>query len=458
MRWLPRTLGGQLAILLIAALLVAQVAGLLIFTGDRAGAVRAASRAGLLENMGSVMRLLADAPPGSRADLAKAASTPRVRYWVTETSPVSSDEDVGGGSGRKPFDRIFDLPMRENPRVVIIDDTGEHRSLSPRLGHRGPKDRRPGDRYDVLASVPFPNGGWFNAKTSIRQEPVDLPWPSIISTIVTAIAILIIVAIMARRVARPLGDLADRVEAFGRGAPPQPLPEAGPSEVKRLTSAFNLMQERLERFISDRTRMLAAIGHDLRTPITSLRLRAELLEDEEARSKMLATLDDMQNMAEAALAFARDDAASEPARSIDLSALIESLADDMSAIGSEVTFSGADRLAYVCRPTALRRVVSNVAENAVRYGHRARISLEQDNGGPVIRIDDDGPGIPADSAEDVFKPFVRLEASRSRETGGVGLGLAIARSIVLAHGGEISLTIRPEGGLRVEIRLPAVED
>lgn len=455
MKWIPRSLGGQLAILLIAAVIAAQIVGLLIFTGDRADAVRAASRAGLLENMGSVMRVLAVASPGTRADLAKAASTHRVRYWVTEQSPVALEE-VRPNDGRKPFDRIFDLPMREDPRVVIIDDSGERISRSPSLGHRGPRDQRADERYDVLASVPFPDGGWFNAKTSIREERIDLPWPSIISTIVTAVAILIIVGVMARRVTRPLANLADRVEAFGRGATPEPLPEAGPSEVRRLTGAFNLMQERLERFISDRTRMLAAVGHDLRTPITSLRLRAELLEDEEARTRMLATLDDMQRMAEAALAFARDDATSEPARSVDLAALIESLVDDRSELGNDVVFANAERFPFTCRPTAIKRAVSNIIENAVRYGHRARVSLEDADGGPVIRVDDDGPGIPGDRTDDVFKPFLRLETSRSRETGGVGLGLAIARSIVLAHGGEITLTNRSEGGLRVEIRLPPI--
>jgi signal transduction histidine kinase len=302
--------------------------------------------------------------------------------------------------------------------------------------------------------VPFSDGGWLNAQTRTRAEPIDIPWPSIISAVVMALAILAIVGFTVRRATRPLAALAGGAEAFGRGGPSRPLPEAGPSEVRRLTAAFNRMQDRIERFIADRTRMLAAIGHDLRTPITSLKLRAELLDDEEAKTRMTATLDDMQRMTEATLAFARDDAASEPTRTVDLQALVESLADDLSTMGNDLAFEGNGRLPYSGRPTALKRAIGNVLENAVRYGKRARVTLADTKAGPVITIDDDGPGIPADRLEDVFKPFVRLETSRSRETGGVGLGLSIARSIILANGGDRTLTNRPEGGLRAEIRLP----
>jgi signal transduction histidine kinase len=286
---------------------------------------------------------------------------------------------------------------------------------------------------------------------------VPIPWPSLISAGLMAVAILAIVGLIVRRATRPLAALADRVEAFGRGAPSMTLPETGPREVRRLTAAFNRMQERLARFISDRTRMLAAIGHDLRTPITSLKIRTELLDDEESRDKMMATLDEMQRMTEATLAFAREDADAEPLRSVDLNALVESLCDDLAAMGKDVAFAGVERLPYACRPTALRRAISNLVDNAVRYGDRARVALAATAEGPRITIDDDGPGIPADRIEEVYKPFVRLETSRSRETGGTGLGLSIARSIILAHGGELTLGNRKDGGLHVEIRLPRAD-
>lgn len=472
----PRTLGAQLTVLLIAALLIAQGVSLLVFTGDRADALRAAGRAGLLESTGSVVRVLARSPKDDRPALAEAATTPRIRYWITEESPI--EQPVSAADRISPaaqFDRLFAMPLREPPRVAILDDNGEidedaraardearsrprdesddRRGPEPRDNwrHHGPKG---GERYDVLASVPFTDGGWLNAQTRTRAEPIAIPWASIISAVVMALAILAIVGFTVRRATRPLAALSRSAEAFGRGGAPQPLPEAGPSEVRRLTAAFNRMQDRIERFIADRTRMLAAIGHDLRTPITSLKLRAELLDDDEAKTRMTATLDDMQRMTEATLAFARDDAASEPTRTVDLHALVESLVDDLSTLGNDLTFEGKGRLPYAGRPTALKRAIGNILENAVRYGKRARVTLADTKAGPVITIDDDGPGIPADRLEDVFKPFVRLETSRSRETGGVGLGLSIARSIILANGGDLKLANRPSGGLRVEIRLP----
>lgn len=459
----PRlNLGTQLIVLLLVALVVAQAASFIVFTDDREAAVRAANRAGLIESVASVTRLLQETAPGRRAALADAASTPRIRYWTSaESATPPGPRDSQLALPAMQFQRIFpDLP--EAPRVTIItgprDDAGRDGPPHRPGGNQGsPGGGRPsflGDTYDVLVSVPFTDGGWINAQTRVRAEPVPIPWPSLISAGLMAIAILFIVGLIVRRATLPLAALADRVEAFGRGAPSVTLPETGPREVRRLTSSFNLMQERLARFIADRTRMLAAIGHDLRTPITSLKIRAELLDDEEARDKMMATLDDMQRMTEATLAFAREDADAEPLRTIDLNALVESLSDDLAAMGRDVTFTGVERLPYACRPTALRRAVSNLVENAVRYGDRARVALAATPEGPRITVEDDGPGIPPERIEEVYKPFVRLETSRSRETGGSGLGLSIARSIVLAHGGALTLANRREGGLRAEIRLP----
>ena len=456
------SLGTQLVILLLVALLVAQAASFIVFTDDRQAAVRAANRAGLIESVASVTRLLQEIAPGRRGALADAASTPRIRYWVSAESATAPGPRASQLSlPAMQFQRILpNLP--EPPRVTIVTGARDVEEAAPPR-HRpdgapgmtgGGRPPFLGDSYDVLVSVPFTGGGWLNAQTRIRAEPVPIPWPSLISAGLMAIAILAIVGLIARHATRPLAALADRVEAFGRGAPSITLPESGPREVRRLTAAFNLMQERLARFISDRTRMLAAIGHDLRTPITSLKIRTELLDDEESRDKMMATLDDMQRMTEATLAFAREDADAEPLRSIDLNALVESLCDDLAAMGKDVAFSGVERLPYPCRPTALRRAVANLVENAVRYGDRARVTLAAAPDGPLLTVDDDGPGIPPERIQDVYKPFVRLETSRSRDTGGAGLGLSIARSIVLAHGGDLTLSNRSDGGLRAEIRLP----
>lgn len=461
MRFLPKTLGGQLLVLLLVALLVAQVVIVLVFTDDRMNAVREADRSGLLEGMVSVMRILTLAPPDRRAESADAAGTRRIRYWTSEESAVSNDRGQRTTINFPPaLERLFGIPFREPPRMALLDSERQvvERPQRPRPGRADPRPARRVDRYDVLVSVPFPDQGWLNAETRITAaDPVGWPWPSTIYAALMALAIIAIVGVTARRVTRPLGQLAERAEALGRGSPSEPVAENGPQEVRRLTAAFNRMQERLGRFIGDRTRMLAAIGHDLRTPITSLRLRAELVDDDDLRTKMVATLDEMERMAEATLTFAREDAEAEPARPFDLNALVASLADDLAAMGRDVTFTDAGRIVYTGRSTALKRAIGNLVDNAVRYGQRARIGLAATPAGPVITVDDDGPGIPPEQMEEVFKPFVRLDPSRSGETGGSGLGLSIARSIVLAHGGDLTLANRPEGGLRAEIRLPGVD-
>ena len=220
--------------------------------------------------------------------------------------------------------------------------------------------------------------------------------------------------------------------------------------------AFNDMQERLSRFVLDRTKMLAALGHDLRTPITTLRLRAEFIEEDEVRQKILQTLDEMLEMAEATLSFAREEAAQEKTRLVDVGALISTVCADLADTGFPVECADTGSFTIRCRPSGLKRALRNILENAMAYGRRARVFVEHRRGDVAIMVDDDGPGIPKGDMERVFGPFVRLENSRNMDTGGVGLGLAIARSIVRSHGGDIALQNRAEGGLRVTITLPGV--
>jgi len=300
----------------------------------------------------------------------------------------------------------------------------------------------------------LPDGQWLNVATGFPAPRTGWAWPSVVSMTLTAFAILLVVALTVRRITRPLKALSNASEKLGRGEDVAPLAETGPAELQRTTAAFNAMRERLTRFVRDRTVMLAAISHDLRTPLTSLRLHAELVEEGETRTKLLAILEEIQRMTEATLAFAREEAAREETRPVDLSALVDSLCDDLAELGMEVTFAEAGRAPLSCRPVSLKRALRNMIENAVAYGHRARVALEESAGEFAIVIDDDGPGIPEEDRERVFGPFVRLEESRSRETGGIGIGMAIARSIVRAHGGDITLENRAEGGLRATVRLP----
>ena len=279
--------------------------------------------------------------------------------------------------------------------------------------------------------------------------------PTLISMVFTVGSICLIVVFMVQRLTRPLQQLTEVAERVGRGESITPIPEEGPVDIQQTIRAFNRMYERLQRFIQDRTRMLAAISHDLRSPITSLRLQVEFMKDQGARGKMLDTLDDMQRMTEATLAFARDEASTEVSRSVDLSALIDSLCQDLADMGMDVKFESAKKTPYTCRPISLKRAIRNLIENAVSYGGRVEVKLRQHDTEFQIVIQDSGPGIPEQDFERVFQPFVRLEESRNKQTGGIGLGMAIARSIVRNHGGDISLANLPGGGLTVTIHLPA---
>jgi signal transduction histidine kinase len=214
------------------------------------------------------------------------------------------------------------------------------------------------------------------------------------------------------------------------------------------------MQTRVKRFIQDRTQMLAAISHDLRTPITRLRLRAEFMEDDQERERMLSDLAEMEAMISATLAFARDDAANEPVSYIDVAAVLASLCADQELAGSDVVYSGPDSFQLIARPIALKRAVNNIVDNAVKYGKRAHLTFQPLSDEVCIFVDDEGPGINRSDSERVFEPFTRLESSRSRETGGTGLGLTISRNAARSMGGDLELINRPEGGLRVKIALP----
>jgi signal transduction histidine kinase len=260
----------------------------------------------------------------------------------------------------------------------------------------------------------------------------------------------------ARRIARPLEVLAKDAARAGAGLVPAfAVPDPAPREVGAIARALESMHARLRGFVDDRTRMLAAVSHDLRTPLTRLRLRAEQIADPDERARAAADIDEMERMIAETLAFARADALEAPAERFDLAALVHSIVDDRADLGADVALEGPASLVIEGRPGALRRALDNLVANALAHGRRARLSLAADPARVMVHVDDDGPGIPPHELERVFAPFYRLEASRSRDTGGVGLGLAVARDIARAHGGDVVLLNRPSGGLRATLSLPA---
>jgi signal transduction histidine kinase len=445
-RWYlwPRSLAGRTALVLLLALTVVQAAGLTIHALDRVDLQRFAQAREISQRAISAWRTVLLAPPDRRAQMLAELELPSSLSATLDDVPTARPElpPMPPPIARLlRFDLFANSPPRFRPRELIT-------AWIP----GGPS---------FAASLRLPSGEWLNLRIHL---PPPRPWHSetfLIAFAAMTLAAGLLILWAVRRLTRPVRALAEAAERLGRDVNAPPLPEAGPSEVATAAHAFNTMAARIRRFVGDRTQMLAAIGHDLRTPITRLRLRAEFMDDDEQRRKMLADLDEMEAMVAATLAFARDDAAAEPTVAVDIAALcrtvLDEAADGHPDLAEAIAYQGPERLVAQVRPVAMKRAIANLVGNALAYGSAARLTLAPPEA-PArllrLAIEDDGPGIPLAELESVFQPFRRLETSRNRETGGTGLGLPIARNIFRAHGGDVVLRNRPGGGLVALATLP----
>ncbi len=280
--------------------------------------------------------------------------------------------------------------------------------------------------------------------------------------VIGAYLLVVTLAVMAaawwavRLATRPITRLATAAQSLGRNLDAPPLDESGPSEVRRAAGAFNAMQRALQAHLGERTQILASVSHDLKTPLTRLRLRVGALPEGEARSRIERDIDAMGLLIQEGLDYAHSSQLREPLAPVDIGMLLESLAERYADMGQDVQVrQGHAGAALRCAPRALERALQNLVDNAVKYGHRARIAVEPSERGLAIRIEDDGPGLPPELLEKVFEPFFRSEASRSRDTGGTGLGLAIAQNLLKAQGAQVSLANGPSGGLVATVVFPA---
>lgn len=473
----PQTLAGRAVLVVLAGIVVSHLVGALFYAGDRASIWSDARGHFAAERIATATRLIMEQPVEARRHAVRQLRGPGLHaYWTAESIlPADAATDWRTRWFRRLVLRHIDdlpreavragyaekLPVQGKGSGPFGEDGRQHRGSSWRGGgwpmHRGggPWRHMTGGGAPLLVvSLRMPEGDWLTfAVPAVKLEPF---WASgaFTSILFTALVVLALSVWAVRRAARPLGMLAGAAERLGLDVNAPAVSEEGPREVRRAARAFNEMQRRIRGFIDDRTQMLAAISHDLRTPITRLRLRAEFMDDEEQRAKMLADLDEMEVMIGATLSFARDDAAREPRTPLDLAALLQSLVADHGDSGFEATYDGPDHLEFTGKPLALKRAFGNLIGNAVKYGDRAGVTLAAEERGVVVTVEDDGPGIPPEEIERVFVPFHRVERSRSRETGGTGLGLAVVRSVVRAHGGEITLANRSEGGLKAMVVLP----
>jgi signal transduction histidine kinase len=462
-RLLPKSLFGQTLLVLVAGLIVSLLVGSWIYTLDREQAVRAVGGFSAAQRITNLTKLVQDTPREWRERIVAGLSDQTFRVALLAQPPaiIPDDEDAVVAQAIKEFliDQLSLAPGQQ-PRVsASMPDTTLFGGSRPMMG---PGPMMHGFRgfggfggfRDLRVAVPLPDGQWLSFATALPESGSSFSRQFLLSMGIMAIVILAVSVWAVRRVTAPLAAVSAAAERLGNDLNASPMPETGTIETRQASRAFNTMQARLRSLIENRTRMLAAISHDLRTPLTLLRLRAENVENPQERDKMLATIAEMDSMVGVTLQFARDEATTELRRPTDITALVQSIVDDMADAGMPVKMEPVEPIVYDCRPDALKRAIRNLLDNAVKYGKAASVAIQTAPKMIEIVIDDEGPGIPEQELSHVFDPFYRLEESRNRETGGVGLGLAIAQSIVQAHRGELVLSNRPTAGLRARIALP----
>lgn len=444
--------------MLLLALVVTQGLGLLLLTDERNRAVRAALGLEAAGRAANVVLLLDSAPPDLRPSILRAADSPLVRFEVgpePEASRDSAEADlvlsqirqILGEPDREVRADVHALSVAPLPMPDTMPAAMRPMHEAMMAGHTDP--------IELTLSIRLAAGDWLNVRTMFHRPGPQLSPQALLPLLLMAVAVALVAWWTARRVVGPMRALAVGADRLGRGLDADPLPMTGPSEVRETTQAFNRMKDRLTRFVNERTHMLVALSHDLRSPLTAMRLRIEMLDETEDSIRLKALVEEMQAMVEATLEFARGVTRAEPAAEVDLAVLLGDLVGDVS--GDRATLAASQPLPATIRPQALNRALRNLIDNAVRYGGVAKVTLTQEPGMAVITIADKGSGLPDDQLEAVFEPFVRLEGSRSRDTGGVGLGLAIARTIIQAHGGTVLLRNPVDGGLEAVVRLPIGE-
>ncbi|WP_308815614.1 HAMP domain-containing sensor histidine kinase [Sphingomonas sp. GV3] len=445
--WRPRTLAGQLALLVAIGLFIAQAINFGLLLRERRG-LR------LEQTTGPVVARLIDAversvrPGRLRGDRETHA---RVRRYAANPIPTAAQR----------------LPEVEVALREALAETGLRPGrIVTGLGRIDPANpwlrRMPLKRAERLIArgaelriaVERPGQDWLVLNTFWLSDDRDLVWRLAGQTAVLYLLVLVPLLLAGRQLSRPLRELTRAAERFGPRDEGEAVPPSGPEDVRQLITAFNDLRLRVTAMLDEKDRMLGAIGHDLRTPLAALRVRIESVEDDADRARMADTIAEMNRTLDDILSLARIGRPSEAPTEVDLAALVDAVVEDFRDLGQNVAFEEAARLKMRMRPALMRRAIRNLIENAVKYGGGAEVRLVVSAREVAIEVADRGPGIPDARLDDVFDPFTRLETSRNRDTGGIGLGLALARTIVRQAGGDIRLANRDGGGLCATIALP----
>ena len=490
-RLVPNSLFGRLVLILLGGLILAQLVTGYINLTERGQLLHEAGGMRLAQRIADIGRLLDSLPLSERPKIVAVFNAPPLVLSL-DRPPIDPPADTSRNEiAQSMFGTMLRYALGEQMTVRVVRREGEPESFKRRgrfvppqipMMHEEFEEFRPRGRFSPpgMPMMPHrmgpygmrgagnfpPDGAFYTVQIALRDgtlatfdtflspEAAAMPMKFALTLLILLGTVVVLSLVAVRWVTGPLSSLAIAAERLGEDINRAPLPETGTIEAQRAARAFNTMQQRLSRFISERTRVLTAMSHDLKTPITRMRLRTEMLEDEDAQARFLRDLEEMESMVTQTIEFMRDTSASEPVQRVDIMALIESLQNDYRDTGRTVEIDGTVADPYPGRPLALRRCIANLVENAIRYGESAMIRVEDSGGSITMRILDEGRGIPEDQLERVFEPFYRCEESRNRETGGTGLGLGIARNIARAHGGDLVLRNREGRGLEAMLTLP----
>lgn len=466
MRWWPRSLFGRLMGVLAGGMLVAQLLSAALNFAERDSLLQTASGMQQAQRIADVVKLLDSLGPAERERIVAVLRVPPLVLSLHDAA-LDSPGQAAAGARAMMFASMLRAALGDARQIRV--EPGESFDVAHGPGTAGAGY---GWRQGMMAGpgmmmgsvshggpvlrtqVQLRDGRWARFDSELPQAAATLPWRLALTLLLLLGAVLALSFVAVRWITSPLQVLAAAAEGLGQDIDRPPLDEAGPLEVRRAAQAFNAMQKRLSHFIHDRTRILAAMSHDLKTPITRMRLRADLLDDDALRQRFEADLKEMEIMVTHTLEFMRGLGGNEPRQAVDVNALLESLQADNEAMGRPVRIEGSAHQPFVGVASLLKRCLVNLIDNAVLYGGQATVIVEDTAQRLTLRVLDDGPGIAQAELEKVFEPFYRLEGSRSRETGGTGLGLTIARNIAQTHGGDITLCNRPQGGLEVVLSLP----
>lgn len=448
MRLWPRTLAVQLIAVTAAAVVVSNLGVAVYFERANMAQFNNFFSDRIMDRTTAVATTLQEVQTQSRAIVMRTMGTGTWKFsQITGPVPQRVMTDEEALLARQVSERLPpNYPQRSNVVVIAHADPA---SVAPaQRPHRVDPNS---DAVQIL--LPLDRNSTLSA-FFMRAPPGGPPREIVVATAVSILLVSLIAALMARRIVRPLSELtkAASVGATSGGVVPR-VPETGPEDVRAAASAFNAMTEKVAKTLESQRHLLSAVGHDLRTPITAMRINLEFVPDEEMREGLLRNLDELQDLTEQVLSAARG-AGGESKRNVDLSALVESLCTDLDEMGEPVRWDLHAPAPINCRPNEIRRAVRNLVENAVAYGGEADVKISDGRDAYEIVVEDRGPGIPDADRQRVFEPFVRLESSRNRDGGGTGLGLTLVKAIAEGHGGGITLENREGGGLRARLRLP----